>query len=1046
MVPVKQMSAGSTGMVGGSTLSVEQRRVLENQATALLVLGGPGTGKTSTLVAGAAAELHDRAWLAPAPLVIAHSRRSASELRNAVTRASGGRAVRPQVMTFHGLARSLLLRSVLPERPPTLLTAPEQEFRVRELLAGSRGWPASLEQALPTRGMARQVRTALARARQLGLDPDDVAAMGASAGRPDWERLGGFFEEYLTVLDAEGSIDYAEIVHRARIELTQPALRDALTSEISSIWVDDYAEIDPAQLGLLIELAGIVPRVRAFADPDTVAFGFRGVHRRAVAEFSALFARGVGASEVVVLREGHRLPAVVGDAVGHVLARLPLRVPLGVGAVLREVRVDREGGDVVARVHDSQASELAHLAADLRALHVRHGVPWSDMAVICRSPRTQFPELVRVLADHAVPVAVSGDDLPLAQQPAVRVLLLALSVALAGHMTADEARLMVTSPLCGLDAVRVRALQRAVRTQDRTPAFSVVAAGLLDPDQWPDAQVPEPVRRLGTLLCDARDALADGASVDAVLWGLWQGTAWPKRLRDQAVRHPMESADRDLDALCALFELAGSIDRVPGARGARAFLAEVTAQEIPADTEREARLRRAGVRLTSVHRTKGEGWPVVFVPGVQEGVWPDTRTPPGLIDAGALTTHGLDGLDTPAERMADERRLFALACSRSSGVLVVSASEGTEGEASQPSRFLDELVPGGVELVRGHPPVLASWAFLTAALRRAAIDPGSSEALRQAAASRLRRLTELRDRDGQPVAPDADPTRWWGVLEPTPGPPAASAEPGLPVRLTASQVASVLSCPRQYWLGREVTPGMSRSAAASLGSVIHALAQHVSADGLSLQDALDELEGVWERVPFEATWLSGAERLQAEAALARLIRWQDGRDGHLLGVEVPFDVTIDVTGRPVRLVGSVDRLEVDGLGRLRIVDFKTGRSVPTRAEGAEHPQMGLYQVAAAAGAFSSLHAGLEVAGGELVFLRAAASDDAPTVLFQASLAERPHLDDADAAYPTWMHHRLALVRDTLAAGIHPAQPGPACRWCPFASSCPAQVSGRQVIV
>ena len=156
-------------------------------------------------------------------VVLTGSRSAAQHLRARIVAALGRTQRGLQVTTVHGWCQQLLHRFEDPEHPmPRLLSAPEQELRVRELLVGRgpQSWPESLRPALGTRGFAREVRAILARARQLGLDPADVAAAGRAAERPEWVAVAEFFNEYLDVLDAEGVIDYAELVHRARLLLT----------------------------------------------------------------------------------------------------------------------------------------------------------------------------------------------------------------------------------------------------------------------------------------------------------------------------------------------------------------------------------------------------------------------------------------------------------------------------------------------------------------------------------------------------------------------------------------------------------------------------------------------------------------------------------------------------------------------------------------------------------------------------------------------------------------------------------------------------------
>ena len=114
--------------------------------------------------------------------------------------------------------------------------------------------------AFGTRAFAGEVRAVLAKARQLGMDPDDVIAAGEAAERPEWQAVGAFFDEYLDVLDAEQVLDYAELVHRSRILLADPAIVAQLRAEIAAVFVDEYQDTDPAQVRLLQTIAGDGPR------------------------------------------------------------------------------------------------------------------------------------------------------------------------------------------------------------------------------------------------------------------------------------------------------------------------------------------------------------------------------------------------------------------------------------------------------------------------------------------------------------------------------------------------------------------------------------------------------------------------------------------------------------------------------------------------------------------------------------------------------------------------------------------------------------------
>ena len=316
-------SIASTGTARDPAPGTAEHDLLHHWDGPLLVTGGPGSGKTTLVVQAAAAATS--AVDGPPPLVLTWSRAAASDLRNRISRALGLGTSQPSVATVHSLCRSLVERFGGREGW-RLLTAPEQEFRVRELLAGQAPglWPQALQQAVTTREFARQVRAVLARARQLGLDPQDVERFGREAGLAEWIAFGRFFAEYLDVLDHENALDYAELVHRARILLTDDGVIGQVRGEVGAVIIDEYGECDPAQIGLLRALVPDGGRILATGDPDQTVNAFRGAHPRALAEFPTVFTRADGAPALVRrLDVRHRLPAAVAGAVASVRVRLP---------------------------------------------------------------------------------------------------------------------------------------------------------------------------------------------------------------------------------------------------------------------------------------------------------------------------------------------------------------------------------------------------------------------------------------------------------------------------------------------------------------------------------------------------------------------------------------------------------------------------------------------------------------------------------------------------------------------------------------------------
>jgi superfamily I DNA/RNA helicase/RecB family exonuclease len=326
-----------------------QRRVTGHLSGPLLVIGGPGTGKTSVLVESVAARIAEGTD-PERILILTFGRRSAAALRDRIEARIAddpGRIVHePLVRTFHAYAFGLLRRAAAErgEPSPRLLTGPEQDLIIRELLAvvadpeasDEIGWPEALRPALPTRAFAQQLRDLMQRAAERGVGPVELARLGERLGRDDWPAAARFLREYVAVLalrdvTTRGSAAYdpAELVRAASGLLAdEPDLLEAERRRLSHVYVDELAETDPAQVDLLAQVAGGGKPLVAFADPDSSIYGFRGADPAAVAAFPPRFRSVTGApAETVVLHTNYRAAPPLLTATTRVTRRM--RGPMG---------------------------------------------------------------------------------------------------------------------------------------------------------------------------------------------------------------------------------------------------------------------------------------------------------------------------------------------------------------------------------------------------------------------------------------------------------------------------------------------------------------------------------------------------------------------------------------------------------------------------------------------------------------------------------------------------------------------------------------------
>ncbi|MFF2699357.1 ATP-dependent helicase [Streptomyces cyaneofuscatus] len=1088
------------GSVEPPLLDAGQRAVVDHADGPLLVLAGPGTGKTTTLVESVAARVNRGADPARI-LVLTFSRKAAVELRDRMA-ARLGAARGPQATTFHSYCYALVRAhqdADLFADPLRLLSGPEQDVTVRDLLAGQLDlekeglahvrWPDELRACLTTRGFADEVRAVLARSRELGLGPDALAAFARRTGRPDWSAAAQFLAEYLDVLDAQGVLDYAELVHRAVLLAERPEVSAQLAGAYDAVYVDEYQDTDPAQVRLLHALAGnLVGGSRssgrgagagagrtlvAFGDPDQSIYTFRGADVNGILEFPDTFRRADGTpAPVGVLTTSRRSGSELLAATRLLTRRMPLtRLPADTVRAHRELHAVREGGRVETYTYPTASTELDNIADLLRRAHLEDGVPWREMAVLVRAGGRSLPAVRRALTSAGVPVEVDGDDLPLRHEPAVAPLLTALrTVATAAlqrlpeedpgeagtppWLTTETALTLLTSPLGSMDAADLRRLGRALRDEERAagirvpaPSDELLARALAEPERLVthDPAYAHGAQRLGALLRKARELLEGGGTAEEALWTLWNGTPWPGRLERAALRGGAggRNADRDLDAVCALFETAARAEERTGGRGALNFLEEVDAQDIAADTLSRRTARPDAVRLMTAHRSKGLEWRLVVVAGVQEGLWPDLRRRGSLLEADRIGRDGLAEPLTPGALLAEERRLFYVAATRARERLVVTAVKAPADDGDQPSRFLTEL---GVEPrdVTGRPRRPLAVAALVAELRATTVDPEASDALRDAAAHRLARLAALTDDEGQALVPAAHPSRWWGLEEPT-----RSAVPlrdrDQPVTLSGSALDQLANtCALQWFLGREVKADAPATAAQGFGNVVHVLADEVASSRTpaDLDVLMERLDSVWNGLAFDAPWKSEQEKDQARAALERFLEWHVlDRGGRTpTASEHDFDVTLEAGEYAVRIRGSMDRVEQDAEGRAYVVDFKTGKSAPTKDEVAAHPQLAVYQLAVREGAVDEVFDGRrpEPGGAELVQLRQPAPKKEGGDAFPKVQAQEPLAGE-------WVSDLLATAAGKVLDERFTPTTGTHCTHCTFRASCSAQPEGRQVV-
>ncbi|MGV0799986.1 PD-(D/E)XK nuclease family protein, partial [Mycolicibacterium elephantis] len=363
--------------------------------------------------------------------------------------------------------------------------------------------------------------------------------------------------------------------------------------------------------------------------------------------------------------------------------------------------------------------------------------------------------------------------------------------------------------------------------------------------------------------------------------------------------------------------------------------------------------------VLSAHAALGREWDFVVIAGMQEGLWPNTVPRGGVLGTQQLVdvldgiaTHDERGLSTRAPLLAEERRLLIAAMGRARHRLLVTAVDSDNGaESMLPSSFCYELAAMATEEAPGETapvkaPRLLAPAALVGRLRAVVCAPDGAvdDRVRTCAATQLARLAAA-------GVPGADPAQWYTMT------PVSTDEPlwcgDHTVTLSPSTLQILTDCPLRWLLERHGgTDG--RDVRSAIGSLVHAL---VADSGKSENQMLNELEKVWDELPFDSAWYADNELNRHRSMLSTFLQWraQSRRELTEVGTEVDVDGVIadgDANGPQVRVRGRVDRIERDTAGRLVAVDLKTGKSPVTKDEAQRHAQLAMYQLAIAEGLVS----------------------------------------------------------------------------------------------
>ncbi len=629
-------SLGGGGRVtvhGFDRLNPQQQQAVAFGDGPLLIVAGAGSGKTRTLTMRIASLIEDRGVPARAILAVTFTNKAAREMRERLFSLLGVKAQGVDLTTFHSWCCRLLRRWHREiDYPPgfTIFDDEDQEKVLRD---------CAKRMDLDTdRVPLRLVRSLISEAKNELRSPEEFRP-----DHPQADRIREMYQLYQEALALQKACDFDDLIMRTWQLLTaRPDLLEKLHRQYNYFLVDEYQDTNIAQYRLLALLAKASNNICVVGDEDQSIYGWRGADIRNILDFEKDF---VGAT-TIVLDQNYRSTQKILDAASAVIAR-------NKSSRGKKLWTERGDGELLHLLDaDSDRDEADRVVGEIRRL-VNAGTPLSGIAVLYRM-NSQSRELERALVRSGFPYEVYGGT-KFFQRREIKDVLAYLRVLVNPDDAVALARIINTPPR-GIGAT----------TQSRLEAMGPLFAALF--------AERKSSKKLGEF-CTLLEHLQEQArilSVSALTRVVIDEIGYVDYLKK-------DDPDTAEDRIGNVEGLVSDIVEQEEANPELTLMAYLEQVALHAEVD-ELRENTDKVHLLTLHNAKGLEFPVVFLIGLEEGVFPHHSC-----------------IDFP-ERLEEERRLAYVGMTRAEKRLYLCCARQRlvfgRWNANAPSRFLGEVPVG----------------------------------------------------------------------------------------------------------------------------------------------------------------------------------------------------------------------------------------------------------------------------------------------------------------------------------------------------------------
>jgi DNA helicase-2/ATP-dependent DNA helicase PcrA len=631
-------------------LNPVQREAAVHPSGPLLIVAGAGSGKTRVLTARIAWLIKSQGVSPFEILAITFTNKAADEMKHRVGELVGPVAQKMWVSTFHSACVRILRRDAGALGYRSGFTIYDQADTVR--LTGYVLRDLNID---PKKFPPRSVHAIISQAKN---DLVSVAEYASSARTPYDRRIAEVYAEYQSRLRAANAMDFDDLlVQTVELLRRNPDVLAHYQQRFKHLLVDEYQDTNKAQNELVLLLGKQHRNVLVVGDGDQSIYKFRGADIRNILEFEEAFPD----AQVVVLEQNYRSTQRILDAANAVIANNAMRKP-------KALWTEQVGGEPIRRYHaEDERDEAAWVVHEIGRLHDSEHHRWGEIAVFYRT-NAQSRAIEEELVRRGVPYRVFGGP-RFYDRREVKDLLAYLR-AVVNPSDEVSVKRIVNVPKRGVGDTSIGRVDNWA-TANGVPLGEALRHAA---EAGVTGKALTGIERLLELLDGLRAMVADeAAGPAAVLEAIAERTGYLAELE----------ADRSFEATGRLENIAELVGQAREYDAIEQYLERVS---LVADSD-EVDVDESTVTLMTLHTAKGLEFPVVFLIGLEDGVFPHVRS-----------------LGEPDE-LEEERRLCYVGITRARERLYVTnawcRTLWGSTQYNPPSRFLKELPDEVVQLVEG---------------------------------------------------------------------------------------------------------------------------------------------------------------------------------------------------------------------------------------------------------------------------------------------------------------------------------------------------------